>query len=191
MKEYRKIKSLNFLYEISSDGEVRNVKSKKILKYETDKDGYYRLTFNNKSLSKQNIHRFVHQLVMECWGPEKPGPEYQIDHIDRNRKNPDITNLRWVTVKENAQNRDNSIYKDKFTDEDREKSSMVVSKPITNGEMNFKNSYEAAVYIKNKLNLTSNLTTMSNHIRNCANGNRKIAYGFKWTFIIKPVETTS
>ena len=40
--EFRKIKSLLFLYEINSNGTiVRNVKSKKRTKIQSDKDGYH------------------------------------------------------------------------------------------------------------------------------------------------------
>lgn len=51
----------------------------------------------------------LHQLVMKFFGPPKPGPEYEIDHIDRNTKNNNITNLRWVTKQENANNRKSSL----------------------------------------------------------------------------------
>ena len=50
MKKYRKLKSLKFLYEITNDGTIRNVKSKKILRPYTDKDGYLKMTFNNVCL---------------------------------------------------------------------------------------------------------------------------------------------
>lgn len=43
---------------------------------------------------------------MECWGPQKPAPNYVIDHIDRNKLNNDISNLRWVTPSENMNNQD-------------------------------------------------------------------------------------
>ena len=47
----------------------------------------------------------VHQLVMEYFGPPKPGPEYEIDHINRNKLDNRLENLRWVTRQENSYNR--------------------------------------------------------------------------------------
>lgn len=47
MKEFRKVPSLKFLYEISQDGILRNVKSKKETAFEPDKNGYYRCTIHN------------------------------------------------------------------------------------------------------------------------------------------------
>ena len=50
MKKYRKIPSLKFLYEISSTGVIRNVKSKKILIPIIDKDGYACIALKNNQL---------------------------------------------------------------------------------------------------------------------------------------------
>ena len=50
----------------------------------------------------------IHLLVMKFFGPEKPGVEYQVDHIDRNILNNDIKNLRWVTASENCHNKSNN-----------------------------------------------------------------------------------
>lgn len=97
--KYRKIPSLKFLYEISEDGEVRNVKSKKVLKPFNQK-GYLRMEFGHRGPKK-----YIHQLVMEVWGPPKPSEKHEIDHIDGNPLNNHISNLQWVTHKENMAKR--------------------------------------------------------------------------------------
>lgn len=63
---------------------------------------YIQIRANNKNWP-------LHQLVMKYFGPPKPGDNYEIDHIDRNTKNNNITNLRWVTKQENANNRKSSL----------------------------------------------------------------------------------
>lgn len=104
--EFRKIKSLGFLYEISEDGRIfRNVKSKKQLKIKLDmhhsKAGYYAVWvyFKNK------VHRvMIHKAVAECWLGDKP-EGYEIDHIDRDAHNNHYTNLRYVTHSQQMKNR--------------------------------------------------------------------------------------
>lgn len=100
--EFRKIPSLDFLYEVSEDGRiVRNVKSKHQLYMDKDWGGYYRVSPVYKG---KQIHRFVHVLVAECWlGPKPDG--FECDHIDNDRHNNHYTNLRYVTKQENLSRR--------------------------------------------------------------------------------------
>ena len=113
-QEFRKIPSLDFRYEVSREGIVRNVKSKKIKKQFITRFGYYR---TNYAVNKTNPHykgkygwdRPLHQLVMECWGQPQPSENHIIDHIDRNKLNNNIENLRWVTYSQNTLNQDKEI----------------------------------------------------------------------------------
>ena len=104
-REFRKVPSLMFFYEISEDGRfLRNIKSKKYLKANLNSKGYYRFWVSLKG--KQRTCS-AHSLVAECWlGPRPEG--YDIDHIDRNKTNNDWRNLRYVTHKENIANSDRS-----------------------------------------------------------------------------------
>lgn len=70
--------------------------------YGTRATRYLRVRVRNKNWR-------LHQLVMKFFGPPKPGENYEIDHIDRNTQNNNITNLRWVTRQENANNRKTSL----------------------------------------------------------------------------------
>lgn len=67
--------------------------------------GYYRITLGGK---KHRKGKYVHVLVMEHFGPPRPGPEYEIDHINRNRLDNRLENLRWVTRRENTYNKTNN-----------------------------------------------------------------------------------
>ena len=108
-REFRKIKSLKFLYEVSEDGRIfRNVKSKKqnkiIVDYHHSKAGYC-FTFICREGKVQRIP--IARVVAECWLGEKP-EGYEIDHIDRNSLNNHYSNLRYVTKSEQMKNRDHS-----------------------------------------------------------------------------------
>lgn len=106
-REFRKIPSLKFLYEVSEDGRIfRNVKSKKqnkiIVDYHHSTKGYC-FTFICRGGKVRRIP--IARVVAECWLGEKP-EGYEIDHIDRNSLNNHYTNLRYVTKSEQMKNRD-------------------------------------------------------------------------------------
>lgn len=111
--EFRKIKSLNFLYEVNENGTIfRNVKSKKQLKIKLDMHhsnaGYYMTLVHNQSINEGNCKRvMIHRIVAECWLGDCPDG-YEVDHIDRNSHNNDYRNLRYVTKGEQMKNRDYS-----------------------------------------------------------------------------------
>ena len=108
-REFRKIPSLKFLYEVSEDGRIfRNVKSKKqnkiIVDYHHSEKGYC-FTFICREGKVQRIP--IARVVAECWLGDKPAG-YEIDHIDRNSLNNHYSNLRYVTKSEQMKNRDHS-----------------------------------------------------------------------------------
>lgn len=104
--EFRKIKSLKFLYEINENGTIlRNVKSKKQIKIKLDthhsKVGYYAAWICR---DKKVQRLMIHKLVAECWLGDKPDG-MEIDHIDRNAHNNHFSNLRYVSHSEQMKNR--------------------------------------------------------------------------------------
>lgn len=112
--EFRKIKSLKFLYEVNENGTIiRNVKSKKQLKIKLDfhhsEKGYYTtfVRIGGRKPDAKTIRVPIHKVVAECWLGDKPDG-LEIDHIDRNSHNNHYTNLRYVTRSEQMKNRDHT-----------------------------------------------------------------------------------
>lgn len=101
--QFRKIPSLQFLYEVSASGKtVRNVKSKRHLAQRKTYRGYWIVSGSIKGI---RFNRTVHSLVAECWlGGKRDG--WEIDHIDKNKDNNHYSNLRYVTHSENNLNRE-------------------------------------------------------------------------------------
>jgi hypothetical protein len=92
-------------YEVSSDGEVRNKHTKRLLTPTSDKDGYQQIGIRKMGDRKKVWFR-IHRLVAIGF-VERPGNWLilSVDHIDRNKTNNKYTNLRWVTAQENCNNR--------------------------------------------------------------------------------------
>ena len=87
--------SSNENYAINTDGEVANLKTGLLVRG-SERNGYLRITIRNKQYS-------IHRLVWETFN--EPIPEgYYIDHIDGNKSNNALSNLRLVTQSDNMKN---------------------------------------------------------------------------------------
>ena len=85
-------------YEISNLGNIK--RDGKLLRLNTDMHGYWRIQLCKDG--KQSNHR-LHRLLAINFIPNPDNKEC-VDHIDRNRKNNQLSNLRWVTKQENNLN---------------------------------------------------------------------------------------
>lgn len=83
-------------YYVSNLGNVK--KCDKIKKLSIDSNGYLRTTINGKS-------NYVHRLVAKVFCNKDDDTKILVDHIDRNKTNNKAINLRWVTAKENSNNK--------------------------------------------------------------------------------------
>ena len=84
-------------YTIADDGTIYNKKGK-IVKYRVSSRGYHRVNLSNGKEIK--THR-VHRLVAITYIPTED-KSLEVDHIDGNKNNNHVSNLRWCTGKENV-----------------------------------------------------------------------------------------
>lgn len=169
--EVKDIKGYEGLYRISNTGDVfrfdKNtndwIKMNKWLNNNEENNAYYCVTLYkyDEFGYKHKKNKKIHILVAEAFLGEKPSEEYEVDHIDENKLNNCITNLRWLTHADNIRR-----CKDK-------KCSMIPIVQIDkNG--NIINCYlcaadasrETGIWVKN--------------IYACTNGKRKSAGGYIW-----------
>lgn len=89
-------------YEASENGDIRMVGSKHIVKPYTDRlQEYPRITYRDEAGKKHKM--MVHTMVASAFlGPKPEGME--IDHINTNRYDCSVRNLRYVTPEENRNN---------------------------------------------------------------------------------------
>lgn len=80
-------------YIIYSDGRVYSKCSSIFLKPKIDKAGYANVTFCDKG--KRRYFK-VHQLVARMFIPN-PNNYDQVNHLDENKLNNDVSNLEWST----------------------------------------------------------------------------------------------
>lgn len=93
---YKKIKGFKN-YSINEKGQVRNDITNKIKKTYVNKNNNYftvDLWENNRGRK-----RTIHRLVAETFIPN-PMNKTTVDHIDGNRQNNSVDNLRWATYSE-------------------------------------------------------------------------------------------
>ena len=70
-----------------------------------DKDGYMKVVLMTKDKPAGKGHRFsVHRLILHTFNPIENENYYQVDHIDGNKTNNTLQNLKWVSCLENLNN---------------------------------------------------------------------------------------
>lgn len=81
---------------VSTHGRVRLIKNKEFLNIRINQDGYC-MVFTDKGA------QLVHRLVAYTWLGGKRNAKYNIDHINSNKRDNSVRNLRWIEVTLNQQ----------------------------------------------------------------------------------------
>lgn len=91
-------------YEVSNYGRVRNRKTNIIITPRITNRGYLRVALYSDNGKKYGKDITVHSLVLNAF-TIKPKGNYEPDHVNLNRCDNRLENLRWVTHKENLKSR--------------------------------------------------------------------------------------
>lgn len=182
-------KNINDKYKVSDTGLIKRISGnfvdkigrvkyyeEKILNPRPGRTGYMRVTLEGKDY-------YVHRLVAQAF-IDNPLNKPEVNHKDGNKKNNTVSNLEWVTKKENCEHAslNNLINRESVKRREQcfvnsRKAIEVNIKPILQYTMDnifikeWKSASEAARYYNN------------NHaIAAAGRGERKSASGFKWKY---------
>lgn len=168
IEEWKDIKGYEGLYQVSNLGRVKRCKGKhmqseRLLKTIMLNSGYVHVHLSKNN--KQN-KLLVHRLVAQAFIPN-PENKPQVNHIDEDKTNNVVSNLEWMTPKENINHGTRNL-RDSLT-----KRKKVKGIDIANGEYNYYNSVnECAKYLGiNKGNISS-----------CANGKCRQVGGYVFEY---------
>lgn len=99
MKEiWKDIEGYEGVYHVSNLGRAKRVTTGRILKSGKDRGGYLQVDLCKNG--KHKTHR-IHRLVAQAFIPN-PENKPEVNHIDENKTNNMVSNLEWMTAKENS-----------------------------------------------------------------------------------------
>lgn len=150
-------------YTISDKGEIVNTNTNKELKPYIRKDGYVVATL---SKGGKKYKCYLHRLVAETFIPN-PDNLPQVNHKDEDKTNNCVSNLEWITSK------DNCNYGTR-----NERQGLGHSKPIEQYDLegNFIKEWDSAAQVERDLGFNHS------NISKCCLGRYNIAYNYKWKF---------
>lgn len=135
MEIYRKIRDYGN-YEVSNLGNVRSIKTNRVLKLRNNK-GYLQVNiFNDDGPKTFRIHR----LVAEAFIPNTNNSPI-VNHISGNKKDNRVENLEWCTPKENTNHAFKTLYKKALVIINKETNEVLY-------EIDVENCYYKTVYFK-------------------------------------------
>ena len=148
-------------YEVSNLGRVRNIKSGRMLKPHLNHNGYLKHHLYRHDKQKE---LFLHRIIATAF-IDNPGKKPQVNHIDENKLNNDLSNLEWCTGRENL------VHGTRTKRVAEKLSKKVIQLDLNDSVLN---EFESMGQAERETGVPIG------NISSCCNGKRKSAGGYKW-----------
>lgn len=90
-------------FAISNDGQIRNNKTRRILKQTLNHNGYKTVAVRIGGRGGKDVNFRIHVQVAKAFLPAPTDPlKNQVNHIDGDKTNNHVDNLEWSTAKDNV-----------------------------------------------------------------------------------------
>lgn len=184
MEIWKNIKGYENLYQVSNLGRIKRlrgfiykknhtenkikyIKQEKILKTFVNSRGYFVVTLHKNGNPKQyQLHRLIALSFIDII-EGRPC----VNHKNGKKTDNRISNLEWVTIKENSQHSFDNELQIIWNRKELKCSNGII----------FKSSYHAAEWINNNIfGNSKKVKSIATNIRACVAGRQSIAFGFKW-----------
>lgn len=131
MEEWKAVEGTKGMIEVSSDGRVRSLLrgTPYILKTQKDSKGYHRLRV---TIEREKKSFKLHRMVAQAFVPNPEGLP-QVNHIDGNKSNNNVSNLEWISNTDNAHHAIanglwESVYAGAMAENERRKKAIIAKK---------------------------------------------------------------
>lgn len=173
---WKPIKGYEGLYEVSNKGNVASLNYRKLnyrkeLTPKKNNYGYLWVELRNNGKTKQML---IHRLVADAFIENKENYPV-INHLDENPLNNCVDNLEWCTMSHNVRYSQN-LHPERYEPTKRNCKTFAKKVIQFDKDGNIVRIWDSLSHFKNE--------TGKNDfgVRECCNGNRKTAYGYRWQF---------
>ena len=164
-------------YEASEDGEIREIKNKKIVSQWKDKDGYFLATLSNR------LYR-VHRLIALTF-ISNPEQLPVVNHKNFDKSDNHISNLEWVSYSENAKHSYTGNHRDASVKEWAKKVQPLAAKVSKTKVAQYSLDGTLLAIYESQRNASEITGVCRSSITQCVNHNRKTAGSFKWEYYLE------